>query len=327
MTEKTTYEIVDLTAEIQRITNDNMESLSDSLTESFEETLENDYVSKNDVGEVVTDNEKLVRGQDLINYINTILGNYVEDSDLEDYANTTTLKNYVTQEQLNNIQLNLEGHSFKYPLETQTPINKLINAGYYKYVGEYDAVGSTFNCAPDDAIPYAQSLIRVEKQSNHIIQHIYSTSPDTNFNYKIDGREYIRHGYLLPDNNNDIVTNWDEWKVSHLPWKKRDDLLNEKGENVDPNSFEIYECTAGYVFKWTQKSVDNRFILPMNQYTYSTVYTFKKNLPICDPVIFSNFIGHMDLKISKNKIEIRSSSNKGEYIVGVDGSYFVPRTN
>ena len=116
MTEKTTHEIVDLTAEIQRITNDNMESLSDSLTESFEETLENNYVSKNDVGEDVTNNEKLVRGQDLINYINTILGNYVEDSDLEDYANTTTLKNYVTQEQLNNIQLNLEQkqyHQFK----------------------------------------------------------------------------------------------------------------------------------------------------------------------------------------------------------------------
>ncbi len=330
MTEKITESIVNLTAEITTI----VQRVTDNAIASLRESL-NNYVSKNDVKKTVDNNNNTdpVTGKSVVDYVATTLNGYTSNTSLattlENYATTASLDDYVTETEFQNtftevIGANLEGHSFKFPVETQTPINQLITAGYYKYIGEY----STFICAPYDTIPYVNSLIRVERQSNHIIQHIYSTSPDTNNNHKIDGREFIRHGYLTTNNNNETVTNWNEWKVSHLPWKNIDnEILDEKGENVDDDSFHIYECTAGYVFKWTQKSVDYRYVLPMNQYTYATVYTFKKDLPICDPIIFSNYIGHIDLKISKRKIEIRSSSNKGEYVIGVDGSYFVPRTN
>ena len=170
--------------------------------------------------------------------------------------------------------------------------------------------------------------MRVERQGNHIIQHINTTSPTLSGEYKIDGKEFIRHGYI-PNSENDTIARWDKWNVAFLPWAKRDDLfnINKNGTNVDPNSFHLYECTSGYVFEWTQLSSDKRYILPMEQYTYATVCEFTKELPIQEPMIFSNYIGHMDLKITKTKIEIRSSNNKGEYIVGVSGNYFIPRTN
>ena len=333
MAEKITESIVNLTAEIQNIIN----------------SILTDYIKKEDVVDEDLDEENdtdPVTGKSVDEYITAKLTNYVDNDTLAtelaslnvngsiEQALTTytqnTLTNYVTTTTLyDSIGENLEGHSFKFPKETQTPINKLITAGYYKYT---NSDRSTFYCAPDDIL-YNNALIRVEKQNDYIIQHVYSTLLDSNNVYQIDGREFVRHGYLT-SNNNETVTNWEDWKVSYLPWRKRDDLLDGnnsgpdkgKGENVDDDSFHIYECTAGYVFQWTQKSSDKRFVLPQNQYTYAKVHTFKE-LPIPEPTIFSNYIGHMDLKISKKQVEIRSSSNKGEYIVGVDGNYFVPRTN
>lgn len=333
MSEKITESIINLTAEIRTIINN-------ILTDYTKKEELTNYIKKEDVVKQNLNNQNdtnPITGKSVDEYITTKLTNYIDSNTLTTELaslNThtqETLANYVTTTTLNDsIGENLEGHSFKFPKETQTPINKLITAGYYKYTNN-DI--STFYCAPDN-ISYNNALIRVEKQNDYIIQHIYSTLPNSNNVYQIDGREFVRHGYLTENDNDEIVTNWDDWKVSYLPWRKRDDLLDDdnsgtdkgKGENVDDNSFHIYECTAGYVFQWTQKSSDKRFVLPQNQYTYTKVHTFKE-LPIPEPTIFSNYIGHMDLKISKEQVEIRSSSNKGEYIVGVDGNYFVPRTN
>lgn len=258
--------------------------------------------------------------------------NYVTNDGLENYATKDYLEDYATndilEERLSDVTTNFEGHSFKHPQKITDTVNNIIEPGYYLFEGD-----GSFQCAPY-MVNYKNGLIRVEKQGNHLIQYVHSTSEDR---HQLDGREYIRHGYLTNNTSGDTVTNWDDWKVHYFPYQnKDDDLLDKKGENVDDNAFHVYESTAGYTFEWKQKSTNAKYVLPMNQYTYVDVYILKKELPIPQPMIFSNFIGHIDIKVvnepnengeTVTKIKVRSSSNKGEYIVGVDNTYFVPRIN
>lgn len=283
---------------------------------------------------------KIASIKSLVEYINTQLQEYFTIADAESQKETIeedisdTLANYVTTEdfntELSHVTTNFEGHSFKYPQETTKTINNIIEPGYYQYTGGNES----FQCDPY-MVNYGNSLIRVEKQGDHLIQYVHSTT-ETNNGLQIDGREYIRHGYLTNNNSGDTITNWSAWRVHHFPYQQKDDLLAEKGKNIDDNAFHVYESTAGYTFEWKQKSTNAKYVLPMDQYTYEDVYILNKELPIQQPMIFSNYIGHIDVKIVNEpnnsgdivtKIKVRSSNNKGEYVVGVDNAYFVPRTN
>ena len=241
----------------------------------------------------------------------------IEDANSSYLEKDTADTSYAPISHEHNFDVNMYAH----PIATTETIDHLLDPGYYQYVGSY----AIFTFIPDN-VHYTNGYIKVEQQSNQIIQHVYATSYSTTAHkYKIDGREYVRHGYTSGTGDS-LVKNWGEWYVKHIPWQERSDLLKNKGTNVADNSFTIYECTAGYVFKWLQPGDDHKFVLPVSQNNYTSIYTFK-DLPIIEPYLIGNLVGHMDVKITHDEFKIRSTNRNGEYLVGVDGSYFVPRTN
>lgn len=267
-----------------------------------------------------------VAGKTIYNWVTTQLSNYTNTSGLSDllrnYYNKTQIDNLLAEinTKLGKVTTDWSGHSITNPKKTTTKINNLINPGYYLFTGD-----GTFSCSPD-TVSYKNGLIRVEKQSNHIIQHVYSTSySSSSQKYKIDGRIFVRHGYTTTESNGTVKPHWDPWSVSHLPWRERKDLVKSIHSSVD--NFKIYECTAGYVFQWKQNGSREAFVLPMNKYDYINVCTFKKTLPIVSGYVVGNLIGHLDIRVTTESFKARSINNKGETIIGVDVSYFVPRKN
>ena len=266
--------------------------------------------------------------------ISTAIGNYYTKTETTDAITTATeglakaddITGYITEDFANETYVkkdNYDTNFFATPKPTEKPINKLIYPGYYKYVG----TDAFFTCGPDK-VHYTNGLIKIEKQSNRIIQHVYATSYSTEEQqYKIDGREYRRYGYITGSGEN-IVENWtQDWYVVHVPWQERPDLIEELKANVSENGVKIFECTAGYVIYWVQNGPEQKYKLTADQYQFTPICTFKKSLPIHEPFVFGNIIGHADIKITKDSIQVRSLNRPGEYIVGVNGNYFVPRNN
>lgn len=294
------------------------------------------------INTVTENSSKPVKSTGIITYVNDKIANFKTESQIislinekiqdainvkmTDYVKTTSLTDYLTtanaeSEYAKKTDIPTDINIYAHPVTTTTKIDNLILPGYYQYVGN----DATFSCKPDN-VHYTNGLIKVEQQSNHFIQHIYATSYSTSAQkYKIDGREFVRYGYTST-NNDTITKNWGQWRVANIPWKKRNDLLKVRGQNVSENGFSIYECTAGYVFKWQQDGEQQKYTLPMNQYDYGSIYTFE-NLPIVSPYVFGNLIGRVDVKITENDFRIRSTSKRNEDIVGVDNTYFVPRIN
>lgn len=262
-----------------------------------------------------------VSSKGIVNY----LSSYITDNSL-----ITRLENYATKayveekisDAISRISIDWGGHSITNPKSTTTLVDKLIQPGYYKYHDE--SKKPTIKCSPD-VIAYSEALIKVEKQSNHLIQHLYATSITSNQKYKIDGRIFVRHGYTSTKNG--VTTPyWEKWYVSHIPWRERPDLITSTSRNVNSGSFKIYECTPGYVFKWKQGGTDDQYTLEAKMYNYHNICNFKE-LPIINGFTVGNLIGHSDIRIMNNCFKIRSINKQGEIISGVDVSYFVPRTN
>ena len=250
-----------------------------------------------------------VQSKGIKSYVDNAIKNFISKSAIE-----TLIENKIAAKDKN---------IFASPDTTDTKINELFEPGYYKYVGNKAA----FTCAPD-TVQYKNGLIRVERQSNHIIQHVYSTTwSKAASTYKIDGREFTRYGYTTTSGDS-TTPHWGDWHVAHLPWKKRPDLVDTLGPGVkNQGTFDIYECTAGYVFRWTQNGSDQKYILSVPQYNFSPVCTFTKNLPIEGTFTIGNLIGHLDVAISASEFKVRSINQKGEHIIGINMSYFIPRKN
>ena len=64
----------------------------------------------------------------------------------------------------------------------------------------------------------------------------------------------------------------------------------------------------------------------MQQYQFYTIAEFT-SLPIEEPYVVGNLIGHVDVKISKDSFKVRSTNRQGEYVTGVNNTFFVPRIN
>ena len=234
----------------------------------------------------------------------------IDDKILMQDADNVAIKEYIDEAVANHTHPNSVFNMYAHPEETTTSLEDLITPGYYKYTGNSSAY---FSCGPDD-IQYKDGLIQVEQQGNSIIQHVYSTSLDGTEPY-IDGRIFTR----IQHNDE-----WNDWQVEYIPYTERDDLITELGDGID--HFTIYESTAGYTFSWKQNGNDERYILQASQNKYETVAKFQ-TLPIQEPFIFGNLIGHIDVRIDKDEIQVRSIQNKGDYVVGVNNNFFIPRTN
>lgn len=302
------------------IGNDQLTALSNELEEHKTKDAKNEFGHTQLANNIASDVNNPVAGKTIVSYVTGLLNNYYT----KDQANSTFYNKSTIDTKINDLlgRIRNLSSSISNPQETTKKINQLVAPGYYIYTG----ANATFTCDPD-IISYKNALIKVEKQSNHYIQHVYATSYSTSSQkYKIDGRIFVRHGYTTTDTNGDTNYHWEKWYVSHLPWRERPDLLKTKGDNVDTGSFKIYECTPGYVFKWKQTHANNAYTLPASKYNYANVYTFK-TLPIVSGYTVGNLIGHMDIRIMNDSFKARSTNGKGEVITGVDVSYFVPRTN
>ena len=209
----------------------------------------------------------------------------------------------------------LVGVDLARPQSINKSINELIIPGYYKQTGNrhFSYGGET--------IYYTNALIKVEKQANRVIQHVYATSKVTSSGqttYKINGSEYTRWGTGDSDG-------WKAWHVAHKPYTKTA-RVGTLGTNVDNNSVVVYENTAGFIIHWDQNnSGQDRYTIYKDLYEYATVCTFDPPLPIKGPYVFGNLIGRMDIRITSSKMEIRSNVQKGGRIIGMHETYFVPR--
>ena len=264
--------------------------------------------------------------------INDTLNSYATKTHVEtNYLKKTDAANtYLTQATINNLldkntadtyyapkshsHNDLVFNMYAHPTTTTEVVDNIVEAGYYQYTGSL----ATITCGPD-TIHYKNGFIRVEVHNNHIIQHLYATSVSGS-NYIINGEEYIRYGYKTGTNS----YHWGPWYVKHIPYRERSDLINDGSIPNDIDNFTIYESTTGYTFKWSQS--EDRYQLPMQQYQFYTIAEFT-SLPIEEPYVFGNLIGHVDIKISKDSFKVRSTNREGEYVTGVSNTFFVPRTN
>ena len=209
----------------------------------------------------------------------------------------------------------LDGVSLARPKKTQSDINKLITPGYYikQNIQHFSYGGESINCK--------NALIKVEKQSNRIIQHVYATSYSTTAkDYKLNGSEYRRWGIA-----SSTEANWKAWHVAHKPYTKTVRAC-KLGEGVNAGSVVVYENTAGFIIHWDQNNSDNdKYPISAELYEYAKVCEFNPPLPIKGPYVFGNLIGRCDFRITSSKMEIRSNVSKGGRIIGMHETFFVPR--
>ena len=269
----------------------------DVLNADINNTLNTDYLTK------ISANTNYLKKEDASEIYATI------DND---FLNKEIADTYYAPVNHNHNNTNINMYANPIIDDTKTHINQFIESGYYQFENESPMV---ISCAPDDTIHYENGYIRVEEQDGHIIQHLYSTTDG-----HIDGREFIRYGYDTGSSNYD----WGEWCVKYLPYKERSDLIIDESIPDDIDSFTIYENTSGYTFNWTQAG--DRYQLPMEQYQFYTIASFR-SLPIAEPYVIGNLIGHIDTKITQNSFKIRSVNKRGEYVTGVNNTFFIPRTN
>ena len=197
---------------------------------------------------------------------------------------------------ITNYQELFVGVSLDKPKHINAHLDTMREPGYYMQTGtRYFSYGG-------EAIYYTNALVKVEKQANRVIQHVYATSKITSngtTNYKINGSEYTRWG--LSEND------WKPWHVAHKPYTKTTRACNE-GRGVDVGSVIVYENTSGFIVHWDQfKQENDKYPVSASLYSWATVCEFSPALPIKGPYVFGNLIGRCDFKITSNKLQIRSN--------------------
>lgn len=278
---------------INPVQNKVIKSHIDSIIEKINETINN---SVNNKIKFITSTDKIEN-----NKVDTI-----EDK----YAVPTSMAVWDALESYDNL---FYGVSLSKPIHMDQDIDKFITPGYYLQTGtRYFSYGG-------EAIYYTNALIKVEKQDNRIIQTVHAsskTSTGSSTTYKINGSEYTRWG---------VEGDWKPWHVSHKPYTKTTRVTN-LGPGVDADSVTVYENTAGFIIHWDQYLQDqDKYPITADLYQYSTVCEFSPALPIKGPYVFGNLIGRMDIKITSDKMQIRSNVQPGGRIIEMHETYFVPR--
>lgn len=206
------------------------------------------------------------------------------------------------------------GRSWDSPKKIDENIDNMRTPGYFLQTG------SRHFSYGGEKIYYTNALIRVEKQSNRVIQHVYATTRVSNgidSTYKINGAEYTRIG--------NSETDWRAWEAAHVPYRLTSRAVNE-GKGVDPGSVKVYENTAGFKIVWKQYAQENnRYPVSAPLYEYTDVCQFYPALPISGSYVIANLIGRFDVRITSNKMQIRSTVQSGGRIIEMDECWFIPR--
>lgn len=273
------------------------------------------------------DNDKPVKISGIIAYVGNQISN-LEDRLRNDLQAKLTIKNVVNSsstdgqiptakavwDAITNYKELFVGVSLDKPKHINAHLDTMREPGYYMQTGtRYFSYGG-------EAIYYTNALVKVERQANRVIQHVYATSKITSngtTNYKINGSEYTRWG--LSENN------WKPWHVAHKPYTKTTRACNE-GRGVDVGSVVVYENTSGFIVHWDQFEQENdKYPVSAPLYSWATVCEFSPALPIKGPYVFGNLIGRCDFKITSNKLQIRSNVSPGGRIIEMHETFFVPR--
>lgn len=276
----------------------------------------NNPVQNNVIKQAITDainglrNELTNQLQEKVNVITNITGN--DEDKTNNKYNIPTSK--AVWDALSNYKDLFTGRSWDIPKSVNDNIDDMRKPGYYLQTGSrYFSYGG-------EKIYYTNALIRVEKQSNRVIQHVYSTSKITTDNgsiWKINGCEYTRWGTS--------ATSWKPWHVAHKPYTLTS-RATDWGDGVDPNSVKVYENTAGFIIRWDQYAQNNdRYPVSAKLYEYKTVCKFSPALPISGNYVIGNLIGRFDIKITSDKMQIRSNIQPDGRIIEMHETWFVPR--
>lgn len=201
------------------------------------------------------------------------------------------------------------------PTSLSTDIDALTEPGFYIYHSETEKAISKNTY-------YNEALIFVLKNDTRIIQHIYPTKKiykenSDEFKYRLNGSQYTRFG-ISTENSID----WSMLSVSYKPYTETTLVKEIKAEDA---SVKVFENTAGYQIEWEQLNTKQEYEIVANElYAYETICLFD-DLSIKGPFIFGNLIGKCDVRITPEKMEIRSTLNQGNIIKNIHQTFFVPR--
>ena len=257
-------------------------------------------------------NELINKLQEKFNIVTEITSSSTDKSD--DKYNIPTA--HAVWSALSNYKDLFVGRSWDSPKKIDENIDNMRTPGYFLQTGSrYFSYGG-------EKIYYTNALIRVERQSNRVIQHVYSTSKVSNGSdttWKINGCEYTRWGTS--------ETDWKSWHAAHVPYRLTSRAVNE-GKGVDKGSVQVFENTAGFKIVWRQYAQENnRYPVSAPLYEYTDVCQFSPALPISGSYVIANLIGRFDVRITSNKMQIRSTVDKGGRIIEMDECWFIPRNN
>lgn len=210
-----------------------------------------------------------------------------------------TQKNFINGE-INKLKNSLQGEINELNTYEKIKDNDTISIDNLKTPGYY------YHKKDDD---FNKSIVIVQKTDESIIQYIE----------KYGGSE------LTGDIYQRVFTNgeWKTFLVYKQPVTRETPLL----EN-DKTKITIRENTAGYIFTWIQKTENKTYEVQGDLYEYYTLVSFDGkdiNINEDEVFIFGNLIGKIDVKITSDGIDVRSTLPKGNVIKNVHASFFVPR--
>lgn len=237
-------------------------------------------------------------------------------------GNISTLTNRV-----NTLQTSVNGIDFVNPKNLPSGVNNLdglVAPGYFVFNKTSSPLTISYG---GREIPYNNGLINNKVQGNRLIQQVYTTKATTTngtTTYRLTGSIYQR---VVVVENGQITSRPSEWN-----WE----CIHVNHEDVAPYSatlsstaikkVTIDESTAGFTITWSQTgNEDWSYEVQKDLYEYADVCTFSPVLPIKGAYIFSNLIGKIDVKITSEKMQVRSTLPKGNKVYDVNASYFVPR--
>lgn len=201
------------------------------------------------------------------------------------------------------------------PTSLTSDIDALVNPGFYIYKNETEKV-------LDKNTYYNEALIIVLKNDTRVIQHIYPTKKiykenSDEFKYRLNGSQYTRFGI-----NTDDRIEWSMFGISYKPYTETTLVKAIKGQD---SNVKVFENTAGYQIEWEQTNNKQSYEITSDElYGYETICEFN-DLSIKGPFIFGNLIGKCDIRITPEKMELRSTLNKGNIIKNIHQTFFVPR--
>lgn len=225
--------------------------------------------------------------------------NIPTNDDIRNLA-TTVFNNNFTDAKFN---AKLLQKSAIYPKDTTSSPNSITDSGYYRLTGTGNI---TYG---NDVFSYHNAFLRVTFNGTRYIQHLQLSNSE----------EYERVRYKKSDGN----WTWGYWHLHYKPYTenasavKKADSTNNEYQNIH-----LYETTAGYIVRWQR---DGKFRLQVNQYEYDKICSFSPALNITGPYVFGNLVGRSDVRINANGMWIRSTDQKGQYISGINETFFIPR--